>query len=143
LKSSEIYFHGSKALFKQFDSQFHGSGEGTDNDFGGWFFCDTPWGSIKHVQGYLRDIPGDGYLYVCKIPDNALIPDCEKGWTETIYGNQAYGVSLNNSRHIEILEVLPLVDLDTTLIKRNQRYHASTVEVPLHGGPLSVLRIVE
>lgn len=141
--TKDIFFHGSKALFNKFAPQFHGTGEGAGNDFRGWFFCDKPWGAIKHVQSYLRDLPGEGYLYVCKIDSKALIPNCENGGTDSIYGNQAYGVELNNSHHIEIVEVISLKDLDASLIKRNQEYQATLVEQPLHGGPLSILRAVE
>ncbi len=140
---SKVFFHGSKALFSQFDGLFHGTGEGTDNDFNGWFFCDTPWGSIKHVEGYLRDRPGKGLLYVCRIPDAVLIPNCERGWTDTIYGNQAYGVDLKDSKYIEIIEILPLEDLVFQSIKRNQRYHLDITQESLHCGPMSYLRVEE
>lgn len=107
----DLLFHGSRTIFTRFDPKFFNSGEGVSN-FKGWYFVDKLKGAAKHAESHLRDIPRPGYVYVCKVPKYHVVYDAERGWTDSCYHSVTYGVPLDLSDSIEIIEILQVELLD-------------------------------
>lgn len=118
----QLFFHGSKADFEIFKPEFIGTGEGTPCEFRGWFFVDTAWGAAWHIRANLRHLDGDGFLYVCEIPDNVIYQDCEKGFTDVSYGSDSVGVLPEYSNKIRILTKIPFSRLLFSSIEKHKEY---------------------
>ncbi len=137
-----LLFHGSKAIFTHFEPKFYRSGEGV-GEFEGWYFSQSLKGAYKHAESYLRNIEGSGYVYVCKVPDEIAILDCESGHTDSCYHGQAVGVEFENSNAIEIIEVLSVSTLHEETVGLPKDYILSTIKAPLEGGEFSHLRRIK
>lgn len=134
-----LLFHGSKSIFANFEPRYYRSGEGA-GEFEGWYFAQSLKGAYKHVESYLRNIEGPGYVYVCNVPGEIAILDCESGFTDSCYHGQAVGVSFVNSDKIEIVERLPAINLLDETMGSPRDYILDKNKAALKGGILSRLR---
>lgn len=134
-----LLFHGSKARFTQFDSAYAKTGEGV-GEFDGWHFSEHLKGAYKHVDSYLRSIKSPGFVYVCLVPAEFAIDDCEYGYTDSIYQGQAVGVRYRDSHRIKIVEALDVEQLIEEVLGPVHSYFLSETKAPLKGGVMSFLR---
>ena len=105
---SKILYHGSSEKFIEFDPSFYNSGEGVSK-FPGWYFTDNMKGAYYHCVNYLR--AASGWVYECAVPVEFVVENCERNYTDGIYGCQAYGVLLEHSLRIAVKRVLPVDDV--------------------------------
>lgn len=134
-----LLFHGSGARFTEFDPAYAKTGEGVGG-FEGWYLVKHLKGAYYHVRNYLRLSKSPGAVYVCLVPDEFAIDDCEGGYTDSIYQGQAVGVHYRDSRRIEIVDVLDIEHLDDEVLGPLQSYCLADTRAPLQGGLLSYLR---
>lgn len=65
-----LLFHGTRKLFKEFDSTFFGSGEAGVGV--GFYFTDSLKGAYNHATRYAPH-PGEPLIYVCEIREPVLM----------------------------------------------------------------------
>lgn len=100
-----LLYHGSKALFTKFDAVFYKTGEGVGS-YDGWYFCSTPKGALYHCEKYLECRPygKGGYIYCCEVDDKFIDIDIDGCFTEHQYGRPIFGVKLEKTNHIKIID---------------------------------------
>jgi len=134
-----LLFHGTKSRFDRFDPKFSKSGEGV-GCFDGWYFVENLKGAYFHVESYLSSVQGTGLVYVCLVPNNRIIENCESGLTESGYHDQTSGVEYFHSDEITIIEVLPVDRLFDETVGSPKKHAIHDEKAPLRGGLLSFLR---
>ena len=101
-------FHGTRAAFKKFDPQYFRSGEGVGS-YNGWYFCKTLKGALAHCDSFLGcDVfSGEGIILRCEIADCYVDVDIDAEYTDPIYGRPVFGVALEKSIEIQVIESIP------------------------------------
>jgi hypothetical protein len=107
-----LLYHGSRKQFSLFDSRFYRTGEGV-GDYIGWYFCSTPKGALYHCEKYLECRPyGEGgYIFCCEVDDKYVDIDIDGCYTEFPYGRPIFGVTLENSHQIKIINTVPALNI--------------------------------
>lgn len=124
-----ILYHGTNRRFNEFDNSFYGTGEGKVTNYKGWFFCSGPQGALHHCLTWLKCKPyGEGgIVLVCEVEDKYVEDDIEREITDPKYGRPIFGVSLDNTQHIKVIE----------------RVEALSIFVERYGDPIMEERKIE
>lgn len=133
----KLLFHGSRALFDEFDPKYALSGEGFNN-FDGWNLIDSLKGAYYHAESRLNHIPRPGLVYVCLVPLGLIVENIE--YTDGHYHGSTVGVRYCNSSAIQIVEVLEIEHLHDELVGSPKKYVLENTKAVLSGRCFSFLR---